>query len=195
MRHLSFTQFVLLTGLCAVAACSQGADKSASDHDSHSTASAASRVSAAAPADRAANDASSDADGAPIIQIDCARIFKPEDTIPILGAPSKISNYPSRNRSCEFEASNGSTLAVYGGKGDDLTSTVEFNQATIPANAGQYAKLGGVGDQAYWRKDHSEITSRKGDLWCSVSGGPPNHSEAEARKLGELCNKVYASGL
>ena len=195
MRKIPFTQIALLTGLCALAGCSQGAGTSGSDHAAQPTASAAPGLSVPAPADRSAGDGSSDSDDAPITQIDCAKIFKPEDTIPILGAPSKINNYPFRNRSCEFEASNDSTLTVYGGKGDDITSTMEFNQATIPANAGQYGKLDGVGDEAYWRKDHSEITSRKGDLWCSASGGPQNRSEADARKLGELCNKVYASGL
>lgn len=190
MRYLSLSKIALLTAFCVLAACSQDTGPTPSDPGRQSTAAAARPT-----ADRSATDGSSQSDEEPITPIDCARIFKPEDTIPILGAPSKISNYPFRNRSCEFEASNDSTLAVYGGKGDDTTSTVEFNQATIPANAGQYGKLGGVGDEAYWRKDHSEITSRKGDLWCSVDGGPANHSEAGARKLGELCNEVYASGL
>ena len=194
MLRLSFTQIALLAGLCTLAACSQGNGATTSDHVGQSTGSDAPGISAAAPADRSATS-SSDSDDARITQIDCTRIFKPDDTVPILGAPSKISNYPFRNRSCEFEASNDSTLTVYGGKGDDSTSTIEFNQATIPANAGKYGKLDGVGDEAYWRKDHSEITSRKGDLWCSVDGGPSNHSEADARKLGALCNKVYASGL
>lgn len=195
MRHFSFTQIAVLTGLCAVAACTQGAGTSGSGHAAQPIASAAPGPSVPAPADRSAGDGSNDSDEDSITQIDCARIFQPDDTIPILGAPSKITNYPFRNRSCEFEASKNSTLTVYGGKGDDITSTIEFNQATIPANAGQYGKLEGVGDEAYWRKDHSEITSRKGDLWCSASGGPQNHGEADARKLGALCNKVYASGL
>ncbi|MEO6922324.1 MAG: hypothetical protein ABI142_00725 [Bryocella sp.] len=195
MRHLSFTQMTLLMGLCALAACSQGTGMSAADHGGQSTAAAAPGVAAAALTERSPSAGSSDSDDAPITQIDCAKIFKPEDTIPILGAPSKISNYPFRNRSCEFEATNDSTLNLYGGKGDDITSTIEFNQATIPANAGKYGRLDGVGDEAFWRKDHSEIVSRKGDLWCSVDGGPLNHSAADAHKLGALCNKIYASGL
>ena len=195
MHYLSFAQIALLMGLCGLAACSQGTGMSAADHGGQSTAPAAPGVAAAALTERSTSAGSSDSGDTPITQIDCAGIFKPEDTIPILGAASKINNYPFRNRSCNFEASNDSTLAVYGGKGDDITSSIEFNQATIPANAGQYGRLEGVGDEAYWRKDHSEITSRKGDLWCSASGGPPNHSETDARKLGELCNKVYASGL
>ena len=195
MRHLSLTRITWLTALCALAACSQGTGTATSDHRGDSTVAAATAGSTTAPADRSGSDGSIDADDAPITQIDCARIFKPQDTVPVLGVPSRISNYPYRNRSCEFEASNDSTLTVYGGKGDDITSTIEFNQATIPANAGKYGKLDGVGDEAYWLRDHSEVTSRKGNLWCSASGGPANHSEADARKLGELCNKVYASGL
>ena len=197
MQHLSFNQIALLAWLCAVAACSQGTDKTTSDHGGRSTASAASRASAAAPADRAASDGSSDSDDAPITQIDCARIFKPEDTIPILGAPSKISIYTMRDRSCDLETETGEHIVIYGGKGDDLTSKVEWNDASISSDKDRYAKLGGVGDEAYWRKDglHNSVLSRKGDLWCSANGGTPAKTEGDARKLGELCNKVYASGL
>ena len=195
MQSSTFGAIALLTALCALAGCSQGPNAPGSDHAGPSNALAAPAGSKTATAAKLVSDGASDPEDAPITQIDCARIFKPEDTIPILGAPARISNYPFRNRSCEFEASNDSTLTVYGGKDDDITSTIEFNEATLPANVEKYGKLDGVGDQAYWRKDHSEITSRKGNLWCSVDGGPPNHSEADARKLGELCNKVYASGL
>ena len=98
-----------------------------------------------------------------------------------------------RDRSCDFEAANGEHIHVYGGKGDDITRKIEFNQATIPANSGKYGKLDGVGDEAYWRKDNDEVVRRKGDLWRSANGGTPAKSETDARKLGELCNKVYSS--
>ncbi len=197
MRYLSFTQIALLTGLCALVGCSQGSGTQDSDHGGQSTASASSSDSPVGAADRSASDSSSDSDDATITQIDCARIFKPEDTIPILGVPAKIDNYTMRDRSCDFESGDGSHIQIYGGKGDDLTSRVEWNDATLSSDKDRYAKLEGVGDEAYWRKDglHNSVLSRKGDLWCSANGGIPAKSEADARKLGELCNKVYASGL
>ena len=134
--------------------------------------------------------------GDTIIQIPCARIFKPADATPVLGVPAQVSNYTMRARSCYFEGGNDTTITVYGGKGADITSRAAWDDATKSSDRINFAPLGGVGDTAYWRKDgmHNEVLSRKGDLWCSAVGGRPAKSEAEARKLGELCNKVYASG-
>lgn len=194
MRRLSFYQTFLLSGLCALAACSQTPGTPAAADSDQAT---AATTPAAAPATATASNTGSDSDDDTITQINCAKIFKPEDATPILGTPAKVSNYTMRDRSCDFESATGSHVVVYGGKGDDLTSKVEWNDATISSDKDRYAKLDGVGDEAYWRKDglHNSVLSRKGDLWCSANGGMPAKSEADARKLGELCNKVYASGL
>ncbi|MBS0431788.1 MAG: hypothetical protein JSS21_05220 [Proteobacteria bacterium] len=184
----SFTAVLLL------AACSGGATDTGAAASNGAGVAVASSASGSGDTQAAANK-SGDDDA--ITQINCAKIFKPDDVTSILGKSGKVGNYTLRDRSCKFETADGQTLTVYGGKGDDLTSQVSWNDATTSSDKVRFAKLDGVGDEAYWRKDglHNEMLSRKGDLWCSISGGPPPKTEAEARKSGELCNKVYASGL
>lgn len=59
--------------------------------------------------------------------------------------------------------------------------------------------LGGVGDEAIWRTDMVEITARKDDLLCEISVGsasPGFYAAAEEirqKKLGALCNKIFAA--
>ena len=193
MLRPSFHSMILLCGMCMLAACSQSSSTPAAADGGK----AESIVPAPAPAGTAADDASGHSDDDTITQIDCARIFKPEDATPILGTPAKVSNYAMRDRSCDFESGDGYHIQIYGGKGDDLTSKVEWSDATLSSDKDRYASLDGVGDEAYWRKDglHNSVLSRKGELWCSADGGMPARDEAAARKLGELCNKEYASGL
>lgn len=192
MYRVPYHRIALLCGLCALAACSQTPGAPSADSSNKAAA-----VATATPTTPAPTNNASDSYEDTITQIDCAKIFKPEDATPILGTPAKVSNYTLRDRACDFESSDGSHIQVYGGKGDDLTSTVEWNDATLSSDKDRYARLDGVGDEAYWRKDglHNSVLSRNGDLWCSANGGMPAKTETDARKLGELCNKVYASGL
>jgi hypothetical protein len=55
--------------------------------------------------------------------------------------------------------------------------------------------MGGVGDAAFWNPAGAFSSVKSPDRGCdiSIAGPPPKiHEEALARKLGEICNKLFA---
>lgn len=173
-QHRVFFATALGTALAATGACSAQGDGA--------TGSPASNAAASMPAFGGADTAS---------PFDCTKVFVPDDAVPILGKPGKVSNYASLDRACYFQAADFKSVLVRSGKVDDVFLQLAWNRATQDSH---YTRIDGVGDAAYWRTASNDILSRKGNLWCSVEGAEV-HSEADARKSGELCNKVYASGL
>ena len=132
---------------------------------------------------------SDDDDDAPITHIDCGKIFSPADVAGILKGNVTISVYTMRDNACHFESAEGGTFNLYSGKG--FTEQIEWKDGLANRN-GDYKPLTGVGDQAFYR--NGELQSRKGDYYCAISGSggkPP--TEAVARQLGALCNKIFAA--
>jgi hypothetical protein len=55
--------------------------------------------------------------------------------------------------------------------------------------------IAGVGDAAFWNQAGALSAVKRPDRGCDISvvGPPPKiHDEALARKLGEICNKLFA---
>lgn len=131
-----------------------------------------------------------DDDNPPVTHIDCGRIFSPADVAGILKGKVTISVYDMRDNACEFESADGESFTLY--SGSDFTDEIAFKQAVANRN-GEYKALAGVGDQAFYRGNR-EFMSRKGNYYCAISGSGGNPpSVALARKLGALCNKIFAS--
>lgn len=177
-QHRVLLATVLVMALAATGACSAQGDGAAGPPASNAAGNVAASTAASGDADTAS-------------QFDCMKVFAPDDAVPILGKPGKVSNYASLDRACYFQAADFKSVLVRSGKVGGGFLQLAWNRATHSSN---YTKVGGVGDAAYWRTTSNEILSRKGNLWCSVEGAEV-HSEADARKSGELCNKVYASGM
>ena len=171
--------------LAALAACAQGTGIGQSASKASSSDGTAS-VAASKPGNDGQSD---DDDDAPITHIDCGKVFSPADVAGILDGQVTISVYPYRDNACHFESADGGTFTLYSGNG--FTEQIEWKDGLANRN-GDYKALAGVGDQAFYRK--GEFQSRKGNYYCAISGSGNNPpSEALARKLGALCNKVYAA--
>ena len=159
--------------LCATAACSQSANNSASSGGANSV-----------PASSADNGATASA--APL---DCSKVFASSDVAGILTGAIKIERdqYPI---GCHFDGS-GASVSV------DVDPSLEV--AWDPAVAGSgFVDLPGVGDQARWHAASGDVLSRKGKLYCgaefSMQSTPASLSGEElAKRLGALCNKLFAA--
>jgi hypothetical protein len=134
-----------------------------------------------------------DDDDAPITHIACDKIFTPADTAALMKGNVTINVYPYRSNACEFSSDSGSTINLYSGNGD--TEQLEWREASTNAQ-GRYKPLAGFGDQAFYRSDStgsSDTQVKKGDYYCAVTGGGQRGSEAVAKGLAALCEKVFAA--
>ncbi len=186
MLQLKSQQIACAFALCALAAFSQSATGAAPDHGAD-----------AAPAvGPASNTAQSDDDAA----IDCAKVFSPGDVAGLMHAPAKVSQNEPRHGSCRFDNGHSSLIVYTGGS---FTSQMTWNDVTGPHRA-KYVALPGVGDEALRKSDDgTEVFSRKGRIYCSVSLPSDANSygrdytktrgEALSKQLGALCNKFFAA--
>ncbi len=184
MSHLIQKMFALACTLCATAACSQAPHAAPTDAAS---ASGTDAVSTIAPAgDHAVSGAAG---------FDCGRVFTPNDAAGILAAPIKMvpDAYPI---GCGFQGPDGSGVSVR------IDSSFEMIWKIVNGRGGdgaKYVDLPGVGDQARrLASNGDEVMSRKGKLYCSADFSRQSidanlDGEELARRLGALCNKLFAA--
>jgi hypothetical protein len=181
MSRLKAQLMALACVLCVVMAGSK------SHPDSASTGSGGSVAASAA-------DPSDTGDVAPL---DCNKVFVPGDAAGILTTPAKITNFPNSKRSCWFSTDNGGSIDVFG---DDEEAT--WDDVTLSVDRAKYVDLPGVGDRAERKgSDGTVVVSKKGNVYCRVnleglnvrSNYTKTRGEELAKRLGALCNKLFAA--
>ena len=96
-------------------------------------------------------------------------------------------------QSCAFETTGFAsvTISLRPGLGNATVATWASGRMPMPAET-----LAGVGDRAVWSAELKEVIATKNDLLCDIGvGGPPGGSvasEVVKKRLGELCNKIFA---
>lgn len=172
MRRLPHTSLIALLSL-VVAAC--GASKRA-----ESASGASGRKSAtASAASRSGNPCERKLVGeADVAGIMTSPVVKTE---PLEGDP----------QSCVFSTALQShiTVMVRPGLGNVTVSSWEKGQMNLPVTA-----MPGVGDRAVWQDTLNEVIATKDDVLCDISVmGPPGTAAPGAQKrLGDLCNTIFA---
>jgi len=124
------------------------------------------------------------------------RLVSARDAAGILGAPIVIAkNLQGDPQSCTFKTADSGSLTV--------SVRPAMGKATVETwAAGKMGStatpLAGVGDSAVWIGDLGEVEAQKDDLLC-VASAPSlrrdpagDDSAASGRKLGALCNQVFA---
>ncbi len=176
MLHLKANLIALGGLLCATAACSQSAPKTASTGGSDSAA-------ASQPAD--ANTPGNAA------TVDCSNVFAPSDVAGILAAPIQIGPDGGYAVGCSLEGA-GSSVAVR------VDPSIEMGWNSVSASS-DFVDLPGVGDQARRRASNGrEVVSKKGDRYCGATFSMQSTdtklgAEELAKRLGALCNKLFAA--
>jgi hypothetical protein len=179
MSHLKPPLFVLVFACCTTAACSQPANPSASNSGTDS-------VAASAPADDGTSDS--------VKPLDCDKLFTLADVAGVLDSPVVLSRNSVSN-GCNFENER---VAIQVWSGKDTTAEMSWNDVTASPDSANFVDLPGVGDQARRRASNGfEVLSRKGNLYCFASRSSNTETsigaEALAKRLGALCNKVFAA--
>jgi hypothetical protein len=179
MSYLKSPLLALAFACCAAAACSQTASPPASNSGTGSAAASA-----------AANDGTAD----PVKPLDCDKIFTTADVAGILESPVELSRNPVSN-GCNFENER-VAIQIYTGK--DFTAEMSWKDVTASADSANFVDLLRVGDQARRRASNGyEVLSRKGNLYCFASRSSNTETsigaEELAKRLGALCNKVFAA--
>jgi hypothetical protein len=96
-------------------------------------------------------------------------------------------------QSCAFETAGFAsvTISLRPGLGNATVDT--WASGRMPASA---TPLAGVGDRAVWSADLEEVIATKHDLLCDIGvSGPPrasSSSDVVQKRLGDLCNKIFA---
>jgi len=175
---------VIVWTLCATSACSKPRAETAS----------------AASAERSDASASAGADTA-AVALDCGKVFSPDDAAGLLKAPVTVSKIPGGDW-CSFGNDALSNITVRTGSDED--TEMMWDDATVSTNRTKFVALPGVGDQAVFkagtRAEDPEVASKKGKVYCivSIDGGAADGfkrlgGEELAKRLGALCNKVFAA--
>jgi len=130
----------------------------------------------------------------------CVRNLAPKDVADLLGSSVTVKAIASNPEACRFvgPADTGMVLGLR--SGDEVEP---FWKLTVTQNNNRMVPLAGVGETALRTPDGAEVMARKGALSCqadvvgiaailaqkSINGS----SDALARKLGALCDKVFAA--
>lgn len=124
------------------------------------------------------------------------RLVSSRDAAAILGAPIVVTrDLQGDPQSCTFKTADHHSLTVsmrpaLGKATVDTWAAGKMDTTATP--------LAGVGDRAVWVEDLGEVDAQKDDLLC-VASAPglrralaDPHAAASSRKLGALCNQVFA---
>lgn len=135
----------------------------------------------------------------PAPPLDCHTFFSPADVADVFPGTVKVENYPEGDDACVFKSADTSMVQVSAGNGDQ--NRAEFMTDRLVAGP-QLSPIDGIGDKALYRLDADDtgervqMYSKKGDNYCSIVAAI-NHPVAQGtdllKKLGALCNKVYAA--
>jgi hypothetical protein len=155
--------------------------------------------SAAAPASSTASSSSvpHDITAGNTPNVCVAKDLQPADMADILTLPVvKVSTPETNAEQCKFETSqNTAWVSVTLRKGDEVDPFWNM----IAKSGVNALPLPGVGEKALRTSDGTGVFARKGDLMCQVdsagtdSGVIKAKGEELAKKLGALCNKVFAT--
>ncbi len=168
--------------LCATSACSK------------------SRANAApAPGDDPADASASVGGDTGGVALDCGKVFSPGDVAGLLNAPVTVVQTPGSTSWCSFGNPDLGDITVRIGGGTD--DEAMWDDATVSSNRVHFVALAGVGDQAVRKaKDGAQVSSKKGNLFCTVTalGGTGDGyrtigAEELAKRLGTLCNKAFTA--
>ncbi|HLX07778.1 MAG TPA: hypothetical protein VKY89_07930 [Thermoanaerobaculia bacterium] len=164
---------------CTLGACSRGASTLAAG------------AAAASPAFTTAATGA-----APAASACDRRLVSARDAAAILGAPIVVTkDLQGDPQSCTFKTADfhSLTVSVRPALGKATVDTWAAGKMGTTATP-----LAGVGDRAVWVEDLGEVDAQKDDLLCVASApglrrslGDP-HAAASSRKLGALCNQVFA---
>ena len=185
MRYASFKIGTLIFALCTLAACSNGA----STAPSGAAADSASPVAAQMP---------SEAGGAVGNSCD---VITTADMAGILVTPATRKDGPDLG-ACKYQTATKGQVTINVAQGDGANFWWSLATTTQGANV----PLAGVGDKALYNAfaGGRPLIARKGNMTCFVDVVGYDNSdamdsitrdrgEALAKKLGELCNKLFAS--
>ena len=174
--------YPIFASLFLLAACSQGASTAPSGAGANAASTAAGQTSATA---------AGNAPGNPCDVITVA------DVAGIFTAPAhRRLDYWGKDK-CIYNSGSGAALTIGTLKDDDRKSAWDiYRKLMVP--------LAGLGDDALQNPDGATIMAAKGDIDCTAELRGIGDSSAEAtittdrgeslaKKLGALCNKVFAA--
>lgn len=112
-------------------------------------------------------------------------------TAPITG--TKVT--PGDSESCEFTTATFSSITVTLRPRMGKATVATWRNGRMPLSA---TPLAGVGDEAVWVEQLHEVVAEKNDLLCDIqvsgTGKDLNRAGAdEQRRVGALCNKIFAA--
>jgi hypothetical protein len=131
----------------------------------------------------------------------CVSDLGPRDVADILGSSGVgVKAVANNAEACRFEGPDDTGMVMALRSGDEVEP---FWKLTVTQNNDRMLPMAGVGDEALRLPDGSEVMARKGALSCqadvvgmdavlakkSING----NRDRLARKLGALCNKVFAA--
>jgi hypothetical protein len=175
---------LLLTALCALTACSKGASNTRSSAVGE-PASAAAQTTAASGGNAQVNP--------------CDRAIAAADVAGILVAPATRDSGPDPD-TCVFRTQTRANVTISVAKGD----AAKFAWTLATTYNGTKNPLAGVGDEALFNPNGTTLIARKGDTSCrldvvgydnanAMDDITKDRGETLARKLGGVCNKVFAA--
>lgn len=177
--------YPFVIALCLLTACSQGASTAQSGANANAASTAAAPTS---------DTASGGMPGSPCDVIAAA------DVAGIIIAPVTRASADSAPDLCIYEAKSHAKVTISEGQGDTAKGAwmlaTTYNGAKTP--------LAGVGDEALYGPEGATLIARKGNRSCRVDVLGYDNSDAMdeitkdrddalAKKLGALCNKLFAS--
>jgi hypothetical protein len=112
---------------------------------------------------------------------------------PIIGIGGKT--IPGDTQSCTFETSSFPSITITLRPGVGAQTVDTWASGKMPMKT---TPLAGVGEQAAWQPELHEVIAQKNNLLCDIqasgSGGDfTDQPEALQKKLGALCNKIFAT--
>jgi len=124
------------------------------------------------------------------------KLLTADDVAGILSAPiTGMKSIPGDPQSCEFTTASYGSITVMLRPGLGRTTVSTWKSGRMPTSA---APLAGVGDDAAWVSDLSEVIAEKNDLLCDIQvtasvGDLAGSTAVERQKIGEVCNKIFAA--
>jgi len=176
MRSPPLKVLALAWAVGATAACSQSAT------NNPASSGGANSVVASSPTDDSATSSAT--------PLDCSKVFAPSDVAGVLTGPINLERdaYPI---GCHFVGA-GAEVTV------DVDPSLEMVWSSVAADP-VYVDLPGVGDQARRRATNGyDVVSAKGKRYCGAgysmqSTAASLSGEELAKRLGALCNKLFAA--
>jgi hypothetical protein len=136
---------------------------------------------------------------APLADIGTAcdrKLLTTADVAPLLSEPvTGAESIPGDRQSCRFKTAGYASVTVALRPRLGRTTLATWKSGRMPLTA---TPLPGVGDEAVWVDDLSEVVAEKNDVLCDIQltglTVAFNRQPAEARQkaIGTLCNKILS---